>query len=256
MKVNLSPSKKIFWPELMSIGLKTLDKVPSFSILLVEDDDELRLALCDALTQIGHRVRALDCAEALPEQPDLNHLDLSIIDINLPGEDGLSLLKRLRDIDADIGIIVLTARLGANEKAQAYEMGADLFIAKPTSLGELREAINALGRRLVQNHTDDSVLWVETSYMGLQVRFGDELLNLTNGEARLLAAWGRADQNMLTHAQIAELLDAAGPVKKSLIELHISRLRKKLSGCVSQGSAIRSVRSIGYQLCLPVKLVT
>lgn len=226
-----------------------------FSILLIEDDDDLRLAICEAMTEIGHRVRALDCAEALPEQPDLNHLDMAILDINLPAEDGLSLLKRLREVDADIGIIVLSARVGAEVKARAYEMGADLFIAKPTSLGELREAINALGRRLTQKRLGAGVLLVQTSHIGLQVRFGDELLNITNGEARLLEAWGRSDQNILTHAQIADLLTLEGGTKKSLIELHISRLRKKLSGCMDNGSPIRSVRSVGYQLCLPVELV-
>ena len=86
------------------------------NLLIVEDNDDLRDSLADALGTRGHHVVALDCAEAVPEQAELTRLDLAIVDLNLPGEDGLALAQRLREAQPGLGIIMLTARAQSSDK--------------------------------------------------------------------------------------------------------------------------------------------
>ncbi len=104
------------------------------NILIVEDNENLRESICDALQSLGHHARGIDCAEALPEQADLVRLDLAILDLNLPGEDGLSLAGRLRQTQHDLGIIMLTARVQGEDRAAGYAQGADIYLTKPASL--------------------------------------------------------------------------------------------------------------------------
>ncbi|MFW2454814.1 response regulator transcription factor [Methyloversatilis discipulorum] len=118
------------------------------NLLIVEDNDDLRDSLADALGTRGHHVVALDCAEAVPEQAELTRLDLAIVDLNLPGEDGLALAQRLREAQPGLGIIMLTARAQSSDKVAGYEHGADIYLTKPVSLQELAGAVQALGRRL------------------------------------------------------------------------------------------------------------
>ena len=90
------------------------------NIIVVEDNDELREATVDALRAEGHQVLGLDCAEALPEQASWRRVDLMVVDLNLPGEDGLALTRRLRSSQPDIGIIMVTARGLSTDKRRGY----------------------------------------------------------------------------------------------------------------------------------------
>lgn len=224
------------------------------SILIVEDNDNLRESIVDALSSRGHHVRGIDCSEALPEQTNLTHLDLAVLDLNLPGEDGLSLANRLRSTHPDLGIIMLTARIQTEERAAGYAHGADIYLSKPASLSELEAAIKALSRRLKPGTGmhKANVFRIHALQRTLTTPEGVVIL-LTEHESALLIAFSRAPQHTLASWQIAEIIGMdTEEVNKSAIELHIVRLRKKLPQLQTMGSTIQAVRGHGYQLCLSI----
>ncbi len=118
------------------------------TVAVIEDNDDLRQAMVSALGRAGHRVVGFDSAEALIEYREALRLDVLVIDVGLPGEDGISLATRIRESQPDVGIIMATARDRIADKQRGYESGADIYLTKPLSLEELSAAIGALGRRL------------------------------------------------------------------------------------------------------------
>ena len=225
------------------------------NILIVEDDANLRESIIDALLGLGYHVRGIDCAEALPEQVDLLQLDIAILDVNLPDESGLSLAKRMRRVQPELGIIILSARSSADDRTAGYAHGADIYLTKPASLSELEAAVLALVRRMKQEPIKQDTLCLHLHAASLSLSCQGQSIALTKNEAILLAAWARAPQNTLEHWQIAEALGMEDGIKKPLIELHVSRLRKKLPNALDVPTSIRSVRGQGYQLCVPLVLV-
>lgn len=232
----------------------------SLNVLVVEDNENLRESIVDVLTFRGYHVRGIECAEALSELNDFVRVDIAILDLNLPGEDGLSLAKRLRATDASLGIIMLTSRTQSSDRATGYAQGADIYLTKPASLNEIEQAIRALHRRL-KSSTDDSTT---TDCVHLTTRTlcrsDGTTVGLTSHETALLVAFTRAKQNTLETWQIAELLHMPiNTINKSAIELHIVRLRKKFMvqaghGVSAEqcGSPIQVIRGRGYQLCRPL----
>lgn len=219
------------------------------NLLIVEDNDDLRDSLADALGTRGHHVVAVDCAEAVPEQAELTRLDLAIVDLNLPGEDGLALAQRLREAQPGLGIIMLTARAQSSDKAAGYEHGADIYLTKPVSLQELAGAVQALGRRL-RPAGHDAGIELDTRRLCLTGADG-RVTALKPQEAALLAAFVRAPQQRLEHWQIAGLLGMPDhDINKPALELHIVRLRKKLPGGTDECTPIKAIRGWGYQLCV------
>lgn len=219
------------------------------NLLIVEDNDDLRDSLADALGTRGHHVVAVDCAEAVPEQAELTRLDLAIVDLNLPGEDGLALAQRLREAQPGLGIIMLTARAQSSDKVAGYEHGADIYLTKPVSLQELAGAVQALGRRL-KPAGHDGGLRLDTRRLCL-IGADGSVTALKPQEAALLAAFVRAPQQRLEHWQIAGLLGMPDhDINKPALELHIVRLRKKLPGGTDDCTPIKAIRGWGYQLCV------
>lgn len=268
MKANIDlkkPQYRLHFPCLSSTIIKQqsasreefdMNKPPAIqlSILIIEDNDDLRESMVDALsTQEGYHVRGIECAEAVPEQGDFPFVDLLIIDLNLPGEDGLSLARRMRETHPDIGIIMLTARTRVEDKCNGYASGADLYMTKPTPLDELLAAIHALSRRLKGRVKEGLMLDLrQMRILGPQ----EVNVSITPQEGALLAGFVRAPQQRLENWQIAELIGMSiDTLSKPALELHLVRLRKKLRGCGADFSPIKVVRGWGYQLCLSIQLV-
>lgn len=225
------------------------------NIIVVEDNDELRDATVDALRLEGHRVLGLDCAEALPEQASWRRIDLMLVDLNLPGEDGLALTQRVRAIQPDIGIIMVTARGLSTDKRSGYNSGADIYMTKPVSLDELNAAIQSLTRRLKPEVVPVAGLTLDLRRQILRCRDQTEV-QLSSQESALLVAFSRAAECRLETWQLIEILkkdSAEDP--KAAIEILIARLRKKLlqAGCTEL--AIKSIRNWGYQMSGLLQLV-
>lgn len=223
----------------------------ALNILVVEDNDEFRHTLLDILASEGHHVTGVDCAEAVVEQG--GSFELVLIDLNLPGEDGLSLGRRLRQAQPDIGMIMVTARRLPSDRVRGYDSGADIYLPKPVDLDELRAAIAALARRLYPRHAEQA-LWLDAQGLMLQ-GLGGQRIPLTAAETALLKAFGRAAEQRLESWQLIELLDnPAAQDPKAALELHIVRLRKKLGEAGAAHGAIKAIRGWGYQLCCPLRL--
>lgn len=230
--------------------------VAQLNILVVEDHDALRDVMVETLAKQGHHVTGIESAEAIGDMCSGLDFDIAILDLQLPGEDGLSLARRLRQMQPNVGILMVTARGQTADKCVGYESGADIYLTKPVQPAELGAAIQALGRR-VRNLQPLTALQLNMQRLLLINAAGQETA-LSSQEARLLAAFVRAPGQRLESWQLMELLGKTqSDYSKSALELHIVRLRKKLGQTeVAAGApSIRAIRNWGYQLCLPLALV-
>ncbi len=227
---------------------------PPLNIVVVEDHDLLREATVLALQSAGHRAMGVIAAEDLQDNPETLSADIYVIDLNLPGEDGISLSKRLRAAQPAAGIIMATARVEAMQRAQGYESGADIYLSKPVSPEELLAAVHALGRRLASPEQSRAFTSLDTQAMSLS--YGDTRVKLTHGETRLLAAFARAPDYTLERYQVAELLgiELERSHESSSLEVRLSNLRKKLDQVGCQES-IRAIRGVGYRLGCAIRVV-
>lgn len=218
------------------------------NILVVEDNEDLRDATMDALATQGHRVSGVDCAEAIPEQSGLADIDLMVIDLNLPGEDGLSIARRLRQARPGIGIVMLTARNASVDKSAGYASGADIYLTKPASLEELDAAIQAIARRLRPQNLQTASLQLNATKLTLQGAQG--CVQLTQSEVATLVALAWAPEQRLENWQLIEHLSRKDvDYSKAALEVHIVRLRKKLQQADGDAASIKVIRQFGYQLC-------
>lgn len=220
-------------------------------IALVEDNDDLRELLVKDIERSGYCVQSADCAEALDDIARLGALDLLILDLNLPGEDGLSIAQRYKRANPDMHIIMLTARARSQDKVMGYESGADIYLAKPISSEELMAAIASVARRLSRSSEDLPVV-LNVRAMTLM---GIGSVGLNRHEVIVLKALSQSSTGSLPYYRLMELCDeAADDNAKATLEVRITRLRKKLIDIGVAGSVIRAIRGEGYQLLHPIRV--
>lgn len=230
----------------------------NLNIVVVEDNQDLRLTIVDVLKREGHRVVGVDSAESVPEILAIGLIDLMVIDLNLPGEDGLSLTRRLRKSNPNIGVIVATARAHPDQKVEGYESGADIYLTKPLSLSELIAAVNAIARRLrVADGKEDmpaqELLLLNVSQLSLVGPTGIPV-SLSAAEAALLSGFCFASGSRLEKWQILFLLKRENAQDQlAAVELMFVRLRKKIKSTGIEQPSIKVIRNWGYQLCVPIK---
>lgn len=228
----------------------------ALKILLVEDNDELREATLAFLQSRGHFVRGVSAAEELGDVSGAFVPDVYVIDLNLPEEDGLSLVRRLRGGHPTVGIIITTARTQIGDKVHGYESGADIYMAKPVQPMELLAGITALGKRVKGHVPNDGALRFHLGRLHLSGPRGDA--ELTGGEAMLLSALIRAPGHTLERWQLAEIVSDGNSARTepsaAMLEMRIARLRKKLAEVGAEPPAIKALRKQGYQLCNSVIL--
>jgi DNA-binding response OmpR family regulator len=220
-------------------------------ILVVEDHDDLREATVAALGAIGHRVRGVDCAEAMDEMLPRFSADILLLDLNLPGEDGFSISRRLRAAEPEIGIIMVTARNQAKDVTQGYGSGADIYVTKPISPEELDAAIQALSRRM--RPQDRATAPLAINVQTLQLTGPLSVVDLSDHECQLLTALNRATDRRLETWQLLELLGKdADDNEKRALTVQFVRLRKKLADAGASDPSLKSIRGSGYQLCVAI----
>lgn len=225
------------------------------SILIIEDDDKLRMALFDFLVFHQYVVKSVSNGEKVNDIIKLSLPDIIIIDLNLPGEDGLSISKRIRAALPSVGIIMLTGRDRRHDRAVGYAAGADIYLTKPSSTSELLQVIVNLSKRLSFRQKHESWL-LDTEKRQLQLPRG-KLILLTGLETLLvmeLVLHGK----FISHAELIFYLSGqneGSEFNKSRIEVLLSRLRKKVSPHVDPNLFVKAVRGRGYQLIQPVSLL-
>jgi DNA-binding response OmpR family regulator len=220
----------------------------SLNIMVVEDYDALRETICGFLEQEGHKLCGVPMAEDVDDTPIGCLPDLYIVDINLPGEDGISLVKRIRQSQPDVGIVIISARSSVTDRIDSYGSGANLYLTKPLLLHELRAVVGGFAQRLA-NTEKASVNRITLRSIKMEIIGPAARERLTQSEVVLLAALARAAQQTLEHWQVAEHLGYGHDLSKKSLEVRLGRLRKKLVACGAEAPAIKSIRGIGYHLC-------
>lgn len=221
------------------------------NILVVEDHDDLREATVAALSALGYAVLGVASAEAIDDEAARFPIDILLLDLNLPGEDGLSVAHRLRAAQPDLGIIMVTARNQSRDVMQGYQSGADIYVAKPVSPEELHAAIQALSRRI--RPQKDAVAALTLNTQTLQLTGPSGAVDLSHHECQLLSALNRAKGQRLETWQLLELLGkAVDENEKRALTVQFVRLRKKLADSGASEPSIKSIRGNGYQLCVAI----
>ncbi len=227
------------------------------NILLVEDYQDLLHAIAESLERLEHRVTGLRTAEEVDAVLARQRTDLALVDLNLPREDGLSLIKRLRQAHPEMGIIVISARNTTLDRVNGYQSGADIYLTKPVANEELVAAIDGLTRRLkpsprLNGLREDRTIDLNSHTLELNGPQGSA--RLTTTEFTLLSGLAQANEGRLETPQIYQLLGRSEG-KKSALEALIYRVRRKLAEAGAGENCIRAHRLKGYQLFCSVRLI-
>lgn len=223
------------------------------NIIIVDDHKPLREALVELLATEGHHVAGFESAEALWGGCSFGSVDVVILDLNLPGEDGVAVAKRIRDQHPKIGILMLTARSEPEDKLRGYENGADVYLTKPSSAMEIAASVIAIARRLAHNRSKTTELVLDTFAMTLSGPHAT--VELSASEMDLLAEFARSPNRRLKIGTIVDLDERKDQIKKPAVEVRIVRLRKKLIAAGAIGHSIKSIRNQGYQLLVHVRIL-
>jgi two-component system OmpR family response regulator len=237
----------------MPISKNPYEMVTMVSILIVDDDAQIRQLLRDYLTGFGMSAIAVADGKAMADALEKTTFDLVILDLMLPGEDGLSLCRNLR-AKSDIPILMLTARGETMDRVVGLELGADDYIVKPFEPRELVARIQSIlrrtrgGRETIQEKNEASFMGWRLNFVLRQLVSPEELvIPLSNAEFRLLAVFVEHPNRILTREF---LLDAARgrdmDVFDRSIDILVSRVRQKLNDDSRTPTLIKTVRGEGY----------
>jgi two-component system, OmpR family, response regulator len=240
-------------------------------LLILDDDPEIQALLKEFLLHQGFRVSTASDGRGMRRILDEWDLDLIILDIMLPGEDGLSLCRYLRQHFAQIPIIMLTAMASEADRVVGLEMGADDYLVKPFSARELLARMRAIWRRSpgIERPTLPTNLpnlcfagWIVDQGRRELYTQDRVLVPLSSGEYALLLTFLHHPQQILSRDILAELtrghsalLIAHTPLFDRSIDIQISRLRRKLEDHPKAPSLIKTVRGEGYIFAAPVQKI-
>ncbi|WP_176085483.1 response regulator [Martelella sp. HB161492] len=217
-------------------------------ILIVDDDTRIRTLLKRYLGESGYRVTtASDAADARRKLEGLE-FDLLVLDVMMPGEDGLSLTSSLREI-RDVPVLLLTARAEADARIAGLEAGADDYLAKPFEPRELLLRISNILRRsqTVQPRTIEVVMFgpYAYSFARKELKKGSELIRLTDREQDIMSMLASKVGETVGRLDLAS---STSDINERTIDVQINRLRRKIETDPANPRYLQTVRGIGYRL--------
>lgn len=230
-------------------------------VLLVEDDPEIAGMLADVLAENGFATLLVGSGEEMDAVLAREAVDVVLLDVMLPGEDGFSLCRRLRSVSS-IPIIMLTARRADVDRIVGLEIGADDYVTKPFNSREVVARIRALLRRTQGGGQGGGGQLQPPEARPRPLSFAGWTLDaaarrlldpegvrvaLTSVEFDLLAAFCRSPGQVLSREQLIEMIHGGlgGPVERS-VDVHVSRIRQKLEADPRDPVLIKTVRLAGY----------
>jgi two-component system OmpR family response regulator len=235
----------------------------SSHILIVDDQPEICDVVQEYLSGEGYRVSIAHDGAGMRRVMLQSPVDLVILDLMLPGEDGLTLARSLRE-ESGVGIIILTGRGETVDRIIGLEMGADDYLPKPFHLRELLARVKSVLRRVTTRTADRSAQprskarfagWqLDLASRELRSPSGEEV-RLTTGEFDLLSAFVNNANLVLTRDRLLDLARnrEAGPFDRT-IDVQVGRLRRKLAEDPQKPTMIKTVRGSGYIFTPPVEL--
>ena len=226
-----------------------------YSVWIVDDDPELRSMLSDYLRQHGHAVRSFESAEQFRLHLQVQRPDLAVLDLMLPGEDGLTLLRRLRDSGDDLAVVMLTAKGDPVDRIIGLEQGADDYLAKPFMPRELTARVDAVLRRRAQlplalPHSQAEPLRFGNCVLDPAARTlhcDGQLQPITSGEFTLLMAFVQNPNRPLSRLRLIELARGmASDTDQRSMDVQVSRLRKLIETDPKRPRYLQTVWGTGY----------
>lgn len=227
-------------------------------IFVVDDEAETRELIGDYLVMHGFDVRLLEDGARMREQMALERPDLIVLDLNMPGEDGLSIVRSLKAV-TDVPVIMLTATASLVDRVVGLELGADDYLAKPCELRELLARIRSVMRRAGSKpaaRADEpgqprreirfGTKWLDLDAQSLRSDDGDEQ-PLVHSEFSLLKAFAENPRRVLSRERLLDLASArdSEPFDRA-VDVRITRIRKKIEPDPARPTVIRTVRGAGY----------
>jgi DNA-binding response OmpR family regulator len=226
---------------------------PRHAVLVVEDEESIRRGLCDVLAFHGHAPEGVERGDEGLRRALANQHALVILDVMLPGMNGVDICRELRAQLPHIPILMLTARGAEQDVLDAFRAGADDYVTKPFSLAELMARVDALLRRAgAPAECGDAPPFEFGAWRvdpgALQALRGSEKIELTRREVSLLAIFAREAGRILSRRRLLrEVWGFPDPdrIETRTVDMHIAKLRKKLD---AMGDAlIETVRGEGYR---------
>ena len=218
-------------------------------ILVVDDDPRLRGLISRFLAEHGFRVTTAETAADARAKLRVLSPDAMVLDVMMPGETGLSLVESLRQANSTLPVLLLTARGAPEDRIEGFESGADDYLPKPFEPRELLLRLRALLRRAAQPVARGKITLGPLAFdpdRG-ELRGPDGVTHLTGGEAALLAALARRPNETLTREELAETLGADQAGERA-IDVHVTRLRRKIEPDPREPRYLQTVRHRGYVL--------
>jgi two-component system, OmpR family, response regulator len=215
-------------------------------LLIVEDDDIVADAITRGLAAANYSVLRVTSAEAAHAVLSGEEFAMAVIDVGLPGADGLTLVRRLRSAGKTLPTLILTARCTLTDKVKALDLGADDFLSKPFEGAELAARCRALMRR--SHGALNGIIKLNrmsVDLLGKRLCIDDAEVELTAREWSVLECLVRHVGLIVSKERLQQAVaDPDHDVTPNAVEVHISRLRAKLG----QAAVIRSLRGLGYRL--------
>lgn len=214
-------------------------------IYVVEDDKSIRNLVSYALTEKGYDVKSFEDGRSIAQEIRENSCELLLLDLMLPGKDGVTILKEIREF-SDLPVIILTAKTDEFDKVMGLESGADDYITKPFSILELLSRVKAILRRV--NKTDTDHLTYQNICINTKkrsVKVNGEKIDLTYKEFEMLNLFMNNLGNVITRDDFLLKIwgyDYQGETRT--VDVHIASLRSKLKDA---GKYISTVRNLGYK---------
>jgi len=230
-------------------------------ILVVDDDPAIRDLVREYLSEHDFRVTVAATGAEMEGALERNVIDLVILDLKLPDQDGLAIARRLRET-LDLPIIILTGRKDEVDRVMGLELGADDYVTKPFSQRELLARIKAVLRRSearAASRRDEKIRAYR--FAGWELNTGTRRLStpagvnvdLTNSEYALLVAFLRAPQRVLSRDQLLEASRLHDDIYDRSIDVQILRLRRKIEESPNEPKLIKTERGAGYFLATTVE---
>ncbi len=229
--------------------------------LVVDDEENIRFFLQEALKKSGHQVTALACGEDALELLRETFFDLAVLDLNLGGKiDGLRVLEAIRWRWPETVVVILTGHGSLQSAMSAIEEGVDGYLLKPLDANELRQAIETIMRRAKHRSSepgpaDQDLLQhgeISLDTRTHQVQVGERSIQLTPHEFTLLAYMVKNANRVLTPLELVAVVQGYTleneQEAREIIKWYIHRLRKKIELCPAAPSYLLNVRGVGYIL--------
>ena len=220
------------------------------SILVVEDEPKIAALICDYLRQSSFSAHTLDNGIAVDDWVRENVPDLVLLDLMLPGKDGLTVCRELREHSA-VPVIMVTARVDEIDRLLGLELGADDYICKPFSPREVVARVRALLRRveMLKTNPGGAVHGIVIDENRFVATIEDCELDLTPVEFRLLALFVGQPGRVFSREQLMSRIYLDGRiVSDRTVDSHVKNLRHKIEATTGRKDLIRSIYGVGYKL--------